>query len=555
MCPMLVLDSYHADTVECAAAHVRAGVCGSRLGKKGKDFTVALPRFRIARKLEETAANYKDSTRTHTAQFQLDEWVESVMIYRSFLRFRMNTTNMIREVLALIDALTRSPPSVQLEYGTNDSGKGKGSSSSTRSRTSPSRSSLGICGTRPSARSLRTWVGGHLDDLFGRLGHTSFEKYGSQADLEKDAIKHLFVASNKDAASDPAVNASAVKWFKCMEDRDEDALRNWRVWKEMSVRKYQKEDEHKARDGGVPGEIIKEAENVMVKGEEDEEKARAECEGGVGGCDAVVEFQAAGENVELLVFVRRCARAGLEIRDTGSGMDIRVDKIAAIYALHLSFSPSRSFVIAAAMFTNSNALPIALMHSLVVSVPDLARGSDDKENVRYSDGSTFIVGLDTDREGERMPLLADFDDDEQDLRRHASSSTLVYSHLNSTKVVGQFTGSPMSSSALSSAHIPASSGVPMLSELCHRLECLSMDMAKAHKRNTHQATRLEQEPETAGDPRFCLAGATRRFIIRSLIVPMRAARICQLEMSVLPLLLGLVRRAVLEVCEGWGDEW
>ncbi|KAH9478161.1 putative transporter [Psilocybe cubensis] len=166
----------------------------------------------------------------------------------------------------------------------------------------------------------------------------------------------------------------------------------------------------------------------------------------------------------------------------------------------------RSFIMAAAMFMNSNALPIALMQSLVTSVPDLAWGSDDNKNamlgraltyltmystlgmvVRYSYGvsllsradtiltpativsstvtpSTSILGLDTET-GERTPLLVDFDDDEteaggeHDLKTHPSTSTLV--HSTSTpkdkkgKMVNHFTESP-TSSVSSSPRIGAS---------------------------------------------------------------------------------------------------
>lgn len=68
-----------------------------------------------------------------------------------------------------------------------------------------------------------------------------FEKYGSREELEKDAIKHLFdvyVKVNKDAEADPNVKVEAAKWFKRMEDGDETALANWRVWRELSVKKY-----------------------------------------------------------------------------------------------------------------------------------------------------------------------------------------------------------------------------------------------------------------------------------------------------------------------------
>jgi hypothetical protein len=51
----------------------------------------------------------------------------------------------------------------------------------------------------------------------------------------------------------------------------------------------------------------------------------------------------------------------------------------------------RSFVMAAAMFMNSNALPIALMQSLVVSVPDLAWGTDDNKNAMLGRALTYLT--------------------------------------------------------------------------------------------------------------------------------------------------------------------
>ncbi|PBK60365.1 hypothetical protein ARMSODRAFT_1026642 [Armillaria solidipes] len=78
---------------------------------------------------------------------------------------------------------------------------------------------------------------GEWGTQFGLIA-VGFEKYGSQEELEKDAIKHLFdiyVKINKDAEANPEVKAEAGKWFERMEDGDEAALTNWRVWRELSV--------------------------------------------------------------------------------------------------------------------------------------------------------------------------------------------------------------------------------------------------------------------------------------------------------------------------------
>ena len=53
----------------------------------------------------------------------------------------------------------------------------------------------------------------------------------------------VYVNINKDAETDTGVKAAAAAWFKRMEDGDEDALKNWRVWRELSVKKYAEEYE------------------------------------------------------------------------------------------------------------------------------------------------------------------------------------------------------------------------------------------------------------------------------------------------------------------------
>lgn len=71
-----------------------------------------------------------------------------------------------------------------------------------------------------------------------------FEKYGSQEALEKNAIQHLleiYVKVNADAENDPKVREDAAAWFKRMEDGDEEALKNWRVWRDLSIKKYEEE--------------------------------------------------------------------------------------------------------------------------------------------------------------------------------------------------------------------------------------------------------------------------------------------------------------------------
>ncbi|KAF7375078.1 Arginyl-tRNA synthetase [Mycena sanguinolenta] len=218
---------------------------GVDYGKKGVDFTIALPRFKLG-KVDDVAAKV-------VAQFKTDERIESITHDKAFLHFQCKNTTMIREVLTQVHTLTHDVPNPC--YGSNDSGKGK--------TVIIEYSSPNIAKSFHVGHLRSTIIGGFLANLYKACGWkvvsmnylgdwgtqfgliaTGFEKYGSYEELEKDAIKHLFdvyVKVNKDAEADPEVKAEAGRWFKRMEDGDESALKNWRVWRELSVKKYSEE--------------------------------------------------------------------------------------------------------------------------------------------------------------------------------------------------------------------------------------------------------------------------------------------------------------------------
>jgi len=59
------------------------------------------------------------------AQFQADDFVESVTHDKAFLHFMLRTRSLIRAVLTQVHNLTYDAPSGSPEYGTNTSGAGK----------------------------------------------------------------------------------------------------------------------------------------------------------------------------------------------------------------------------------------------------------------------------------------------------------------------------------------------------------------------------------------------------------------------------------------------
>ncbi|KAI0760773.1 arginyl-tRNA synthetase [Fomes fomentarius] len=221
---------------------------GVDYGKKGEDFTVALPRFRLPGKVDELAKKVID-------KFQPDDWVESVTHDRAFLHFKCRTSTLTRLVLAQIHALTYDTESKQPEYGSNYLGEGK--------RVIIEYSSPNIAKSFHVGHLRSTIIGAFLANLYRASGWevismnylgdwgtqfgliaVGFEKYGSQEELEKNAIQHLleiYVKVNADAEKDPKVREEAAAFFKRMEDGDEEALKNWRVWRELSIKKYEEE--------------------------------------------------------------------------------------------------------------------------------------------------------------------------------------------------------------------------------------------------------------------------------------------------------------------------
>ncbi|KAG5220717.1 Arginine--tRNA ligase [Salix suchowensis] len=183
-------------------------------------------------------------------KFEKDEWVESVTHDKAFLHFQLNTSNVIREILNQVHQLTHATESGKPEYGTNTSGKGK--------KVIIEYSSPNIAKSFHVGHLRSTIIGAFLANLYKSCGWDVISlNYLGTGDssayhvLTTTRRTHVSVLVrndrrrirkvNKDANEDPNVKVEAAKWFKRMEDGDESALTNWRVWRELSVKKYEGE--------------------------------------------------------------------------------------------------------------------------------------------------------------------------------------------------------------------------------------------------------------------------------------------------------------------------
>ena len=85
----------------------------------------------------------------------------------------------------------------------------------------------------------------HLGDWgtqFGKL-IIAYKKWGNERELEKDPIKYLlnlYVKFHKESESDESLNEEARKEFRKLEQNDNDSVKLWKKFKELSLKEFEK---------------------------------------------------------------------------------------------------------------------------------------------------------------------------------------------------------------------------------------------------------------------------------------------------------------------------
>lgn len=208
------------------------------------DLLVPIPRLRLK------GVNPKEKALEWSQSLNKGELLSEIKAEGPFLQFFFNKSVLYN--LVIRDSLSRGT-----EYGSLPEGIGK--------KVVIEFSSPNIAKPFHAGHLRSTIIGGFLSNLYEKAGWdvvrinylgdwgkqfgllaVGFERYGSEELLDKDPIHHLFdvyVKVNKDILEEGedvvgGTNDQARAYFKRMEEGDEEALKIWRRFRELSIKKY-----------------------------------------------------------------------------------------------------------------------------------------------------------------------------------------------------------------------------------------------------------------------------------------------------------------------------
>ncbi|KAK6457537.1 arginyl-tRNA synthetase [Scheffersomyces xylosifermentans] len=240
------------------------------------DLIIPVPRLRLK------GINPKDKAVEWSEKFQKGKFFSEVKAEGPFLQFYFDKSVLYN--LVITDAIKR-----KTEYGAMPLGQNK--------KVIVEFSSPNIAKPFHAGHLRSTIIGGFLSNLYEKTGWNvtrinylgdwgkqfgllavGFQKYGSEEALAKDPINHLFevyVRVNKDITEEgetSETNEAAKAYFKRMEDGDEEALKIWKRFRELSIGKYIdtyarlniKYDVYSG-ESQVPKEKMKEATDIFEK--------------------------------------------------------------------------------------------------------------------------------------------------------------------------------------------------------------------------------------------------------------------------------------------------
>lgn len=208
------------------------------------DLLVPLPRLRLPK-----GTDFKTKASEIASAFNKGGYLSEVKAEGQFLQFFFDQKTLFN--LVIKDSLTKGT-----DYGYLPLGAGK--------KVVIEFSSPNIAKPFHAGHLRSTIIGGFLSNLYEKAGWdvtrinylgdwgkqfgllaVGFEKYGDEQKLATDPINHLFdvyVKVNKDITEEGDIeggtNDKARQYFKRMENGDEEALKVWKKFRELSIEKY-----------------------------------------------------------------------------------------------------------------------------------------------------------------------------------------------------------------------------------------------------------------------------------------------------------------------------
>ncbi|EFA78048.1 arginyl-tRNA synthetase [Heterostelium album PN500] len=212
---------------------------------KNKDMAdLALPVPKLNR-FKKLPGNPAQLATEYAAKFVLNDLIKEVTVAGTYINFKINRTilteSILKEVLAAGD-----------KYGCTKQGEGK--------TIVIEFSSPNIAKPFHAGHLRSTIIGNFLVNVYRSLGYTvqsinylgdwgkqygllaiGYDRFGSEQALLEDPIKHLFdvyVKINNTAETEPEIHDQARAYFKDMEDGNENALKLWSKFRDLSIEKY-----------------------------------------------------------------------------------------------------------------------------------------------------------------------------------------------------------------------------------------------------------------------------------------------------------------------------
>lgn len=211
------------------------------------DLLIPVPRL-----VRKKGINPKEIAEEWASKFPCGDYLQKVEANGPFVQFFFKPELLFKTVLP--DILARKE-----KYGSTPLGEGK--------KVVIEFSSPNIAKPFHAGHLRSTIIGGFLSKLYEQLGWNvtrinylgdwgkqfgvlavGFERYGDEEALQKEPIKHLFdvyVRVNKDIEAEgdslpdeESTNGKARAYFKKMEEGDEEALKIWKRFRDLSIEKY-----------------------------------------------------------------------------------------------------------------------------------------------------------------------------------------------------------------------------------------------------------------------------------------------------------------------------